>query len=82
MSEVEACIGLDVISRASLHLRKQWAGAEMPRDDAAANLKARAILFNCSNAILTEFGMGISREEFEGAAILERMAPPEPEPTQ
>jgi hypothetical protein len=65
------CIALDILHRASRHVREQW-DVRFDRPSAKANLDARAILFNCSNQILRENGMGISREEVEGAAIIER----------
>lgn len=63
--------GLDVLHNASVHVRHQWK-IGMNREEAQANLNARAILFNASNQILREHGLGISREEVEGAAIIER----------
>jgi hypothetical protein len=63
--------GLDMLHNASGHIRHQWK-IGMNREEAKANLDARAVLFNCSNRILTEHGLGISREEVEGAAIIER----------
>jgi hypothetical protein len=44
----------------------------MFREEAKANLDARAILFNCSNQIFREYDCPISKEEIEGAAIIER----------
>lgn len=66
-----SCIGLDIIHNASAHVRSQWT-IGMNREEAQSNLNARAILFNCSNQILREHGLGISKEEVEGAAIIER----------
>lgn len=66
-------IALDMLHNASLHIRHQWK-IGMGREEAKANLDARAVLFNCSNQILRESGMGITREEVEGAAIIERNA--------
>jgi hypothetical protein len=69
----EANIALDVLHHASEHVRRLYRPT-MKRQQAQSNLDARAILFDCSNAILREHGIGISREEIEGAAILEREA--------
>lgn len=65
--------GLDMLHRAMFHVREQWS-VHLERPQAQANLQARAILFNCSNLIFREHGIGISREELEGAAIIEREA--------
>ena len=63
--------GLDVLHNATAHVRHQWK-IGMNREAAKSNLDARAILFNCSNRILAEHGLGISREEVEGAAIIRK----------
>lgn len=62
---------LEVLHGACQYLRTLWSN-ELPRNKAKSNLDARAILFNCSNKILQSNRMGITREEVEGAAILER----------
>jgi hypothetical protein len=67
----ESCVGLGILHNACAYVQHQWK-IGMNREEATANLGARAILFNCSNLILREHGMGISREEVEGAAIIER----------
>ena len=63
--------GVDVLCGASVYLSDQW-DVRMKRDQAQANLEARAILFNCSNKIFAEYGCGITRAEVEGAIIIER----------
>lgn len=64
-------MGLNELHRAMFHVRANW-DLRMNREEAQAHFQARAILFNCSNLILREHGIGISREEVEGAAIIER----------
>jgi hypothetical protein len=65
--------GLDWLHRANVQLAKQFQ-MNWPRDLAKANLDARAILFNCSNSIFEQHGIGITRAEVEGAAIIEKNA--------
>ena len=62
---------LDILHGACVQVKKVF-DVQMTRDEAKANLEARAILFNCSNAILREHGMPITYEEVEGARIIER----------
>lgn len=64
-------LALDMLHGASGHIREEWS-VRLDRDAAKANLDARAILFNCANRILREFDLGISKEEIEGAVIIER----------
>jgi hypothetical protein len=67
----EVLIALDMLHDACVYVRDRW-DVRMQRPEAQANLEARAILFNCSNQILREHGCSISKEEVEGAAIIER----------
>jgi hypothetical protein len=69
--KLDKCDALDSLHNATVHVRHQWK-IGMNREEAKSNLDARAILFNCSNRILTECGLGISRAEVEDAAIIER----------
>jgi hypothetical protein len=59
-------VALDMLHGACVYLRNRY--------EAQANMNARAILFNCTNLIFREQGCGISREEVEGAVIIEREA--------
>jgi hypothetical protein len=68
---IEELLGLDALHSATAYLRSQFSIA-MSREDAKANLDARALLFNCSNRILAQFGQEITYEEVEGAVILDR----------
>jgi hypothetical protein len=63
--------GLELLHHACSHVRSSW-DIRMDRVQAQANLDARAILFTCANKILREYGLGITREEVEGAAIIEK----------
>lgn len=67
----ETLIALDMLHDACVYVRDSW-DVRMTKDQAKANLDARAILFNCSNMIFKEHGCPISKEEVEGAAIIER----------
>jgi hypothetical protein len=62
---------LDKLHSAAGHLARQFY-AHWPREKAKANLDARALLFNCANAILRENGQGISRAEVDGALATQR----------
>ena len=68
---IEHLIGLDGLHHASGYLKEQFR-LGMTRDEAKANLDARAILFNCSNKILESCARGITRAEVEGAIIIDR----------
>lgn len=68
--DVTDLLALDALHSASVYLKGHFK-LTMTRNEAQANLDARAILFNCSNAILNEFGEGITAAEVEGAAILD-----------
>lgn len=68
---IEDLMGLDALSAAIRHIRRQFK-LNMTPDEAKANLDARVILWNCSNKILEECGAGVTRAEVEGALILER----------
>lgn len=63
---------LEVLHHASVYVSASFE-MKMERAEAKANLEARAILFNCSNRIFAENGCPISREEVEGAAILDAL---------
>ena len=63
--------GLNLLHGASEHLKEAF-DMRMDHATAQANLEARAILFRLSNRIFWKYGIGISREEIEGATILER----------
>lgn len=67
----ETLIALDMLHDAIAHVRKGFSMRMTPAE-AQANLDARALLFNCSNLIFKEHGCPISREEVEGAAIIEK----------
>ena len=67
----EVLAALDMLHHASVYLDTEFR-MNMKRGEAKANLEARAIIFNCCNAIFREHGCGISREEVEGARIIER----------
>jgi len=67
----DVLIALDMLHDACVYIRDNW-DVRMQRPEAQANLEARAILFNCSNQILKECGCAISKEEVEGARIIER----------
>jgi hypothetical protein len=69
--EIEDLMGLDALTAACRHIRRQFR-INMTRDEAKANLDARAIIWNCSNKILQQCGAGVTREEVEGALIIER----------
>lgn len=69
--KTDTFMALDRMHKASVHLGDRF-DVLMTREEAQANLDARAILFNCSNAIFMELGCPISKEEVEGAAIIER----------
>lgn len=64
-------IALDMLHDAIQYIAAQF-DVRMMRAQAKANLEARAIIFGCCNAIFKAHGCGISREEVEGAAIIER----------
>jgi hypothetical protein len=64
-------IALDRLHDACQYVRNNF-DVTMSREEAKANLDARAILFNCSNQIFREHNCPISKEEIEGAAIIER----------
>lgn len=63
---------LDMLHHASVYVSASFE-MKMDRAAAKANLEARVILFNCSNKIFAENGCPISREEVEGAAILDAL---------
>lgn len=64
-------LGLQALNHATLHLRDGF-DVNMSRNEAQANVDARALLINCANRIFGEHGCPITREEIEGAAIIER----------
>jgi hypothetical protein len=66
-----ACAALDKLHSAAIYLRAEF-DAKWPRDKAKANLDARALIFNCANAILKENGQGISRAEVDKARAAQR----------
>jgi hypothetical protein len=70
--EPDTLIALDMLHDACVYVRDSF-DVRMSRDEAKANLDARAILFNCSNLIFSEHECPISKAEVEGAAIIERM---------
>jgi hypothetical protein len=71
-------LGLDVLHNATQHIRAHFR-MDMTRADAQANLDARALIFRCQNKILDEYGECVTREEIEGALIIEReMSMPDP----
>jgi hypothetical protein len=66
---------LDMLHRISARLNEQFQ-MDWPREWAQANLEARSLIFNLCNKIFKEHRIGISREEVEGAAIIERKYQP------
>lgn len=62
---------LDMFHHASEYLAGEWRD-DFPRNEAQANLDARAMLFNASNEIFMRHGMGVTRAEVEGACIIEK----------
>ena len=69
--ESDTLIALDILHDACTYVRDSF-DVRMSRDEAKANLDARAILFNCSNRIFKEHDCAISKEEVEGARIIKR----------
>ena len=69
--EPETLIALDQLHDACVHVRNGW-DVRMPRDEAKANLDARAILFKCCQQIFREHGCPISEAEVGGSRIIER----------
>jgi hypothetical protein len=72
----EEAIVLDILHRGSVQLSKRF-NSQMSREEAQANLNARALIFNISNRIFQRYGAGITREEVEGAIVIERNIPKE-----
>lgn len=75
--QYKQAFALDVLHSATVYLKEQFCKS-WPRELAQANLEARAILFNRSNAILEENGMGITRDEVYGKPkpfLLDRRTP-------
>jgi hypothetical protein len=68
--ELEHLVALAMLHNALGHLAKSF-DSRMTRAEAQANMEARAILFNCSNRILTEYGCGISKADIEAAQAAE-----------
>ncbi|HKD60507.1 MAG TPA: hypothetical protein VKB47_08605 [Terracidiphilus sp.] len=66
VSEVRDLVGLDMLCNAMDHLAAQF-DVSWPRELAAANLDARALLFNAAQSIFREYGVPITRAEVEGA---------------
>jgi len=58
-------IALNALHSASKHIQARW-HPRMSHEEAKASLEARAILHNCANQILGEYGCPISREEMIG----------------
>ncbi len=68
--EPDELIALGMLHDASQYIAAQF-DERMTRAQAKANLEARAIVFGLCNRIFKAHGCGVSREEIEGAAILE-----------
>ena len=68
--EPDELVALDMLHDASQYISAQF-DVRMTRSQAKANLEARSIIFGLCNRIFKAHGCGISREEIEGAGILE-----------
>ena len=55
-------MALDLLHHAQRHLAEQWRDG-FTRPEAAANLEARALIWNAQNAILMEIGWPITQKE-------------------
>ncbi len=67
----EVLIALERLHNASTYIRDQWL-VTMKRNEAKANLDARAILFNCCNLIFQEHGCGITEKEVEAHGLISK----------
>ena len=75
---IDDLLALDALHNTSQYIRAQFR-LDMTRDEAQANLDARALIFRCQNKILDEYGEGVPRAEIEGALIIDReMSMPDP----
>lgn len=70
-SDIDNLAGLRVIDRATRYIKGQFS-LRMTKAEAQAHFDARALLLKCANVIFRDAGCPITKEEIEGARIIER----------